>query len=423
MIEAEDLGLAGFGIAERTKPSFEILFMLVTLLAVILGLVLLITNLVLRERVQQEASKDQSWVQSHTSRANDDFKMPSRTTANYGPPRPSQANPEVVAGGFQPMNRSLSLPAQRRYPGASPHIAGRVPMLDLPVAKAHAGGVRSLPVGMTLGDCPAWATLGTHSSMDSEEGASWITSATNSRPGTLQQIPITSNSPPGPVDSNSPATFNSGPSSIAPPLPPRSFPSGLSGRISLPGSALSYTDMDERQDPNYERPDPQQYFPPPMRPGPNSGSPGTKAEAEEKPVLLQWFPQEASASPASAWTNASPARTRSLSPVPSSQSNRAMARGLTTPSFAPPPSPGASPEREMPSDSQIIAPGVNTMRAATSFDKHSAKGGTASQEGFRGVDGIVQWFNLATPRPGFVPRELAALGTPLKRPPPTRPAG
>merc|ERR1719491_1331256 len=55
----------------------------------------------------------------------------------------------------------------------------RVPMLNLPAPRGGTSHSQSLPVGFNLEDCPAWGTLGTHSSMDSE--GTWESSIGNSR--------------------------------------------------------------------------------------------------------------------------------------------------------------------------------------------------------------------------------------------------
>jgi hypothetical protein len=125
------------------------------------------------------------------------------------------------------------------------------------------------------------------------------------------------------------------------------------------------------------------------------------AEVEEHPVLLQWFPQDALGS--GSWNRGTPTRTRSLSPVPSSHQSARELNGMeATPSFAPPP------EAEPVEGPRIVqrpakAAAGPTLRPAQNFEGMRK---TASQSGFKGVDGIVQWFNLATPRPGFVPGEL-----------------
>jgi len=473
LVEAEGLT---FVMPTRTRqPSFGLLFIQVTLLAALLCIVLLITNLVLRDRGAPEPSKDQTWTQGRVGvgslpRANDDLKIPSRSVIQYGtrgtPPSPvqSQLNPHTshhthqsntahhahqsapVHGGLQPMNRSISLPAQRQHPfSTSPGNVGRVPMLDLPPQGGsmhnYPSGVPAgvgVPIGMNLDDCPAWAALGTHSSMDSEEGMSFVTTPANSRPSTM---PL--NSHPGTAQG------------MFYPTPPRPVPEE--------GQPLGSGVDDER--PNASR-----SFPPPMAPlsSPRPMSPPDSQRSDrldaDMPVVLQWYPQQpqspeqpiesipawkidspsraplasppctppftppaTSASPyANAWTNATPARTRSLSPVPSSQSNRGN-RMETTPSFAPEPAEveqesGRYQDSVAESGSMAFVPHAHarpTLRAASSLDPMSR---SASKAGFKGVGGIVQWFNLVTPRPGFVPSESAPIGSPPARRQPSKPS-
>jgi hypothetical protein len=108
-------------------------------------------------------------------------------------------------------------------------------------------------------------------------------------------------------------------------------------------------------------------------------------------------------------------RTRSLSPVPSCHDSRSSLTpkfGPSTPSFTPPPDPDAA--AAIP-DQSLADRGQPSLRPAANFLPK-----TASQAGFEGVDGIVQWFNLATPRPGFVPSDLAPLED--QRSPPKKPS-
>lgn len=418
----------------------------------------------IRDYVQEQDQKDVTWVQSParmsgTPRANDDFKMPSKSTyAAYG-----QTSGQLPLMGRSaampplPMNRSASLPAQGRYPSyaspCSPNSPARstpspVPPLNLPVPKNEA---RSLPMdfnlqkpqrqgdmetrpweGMNGAECPAWAMLGTHSSMDSEDGTSWLS---NSRMGTG---PLAQEESPGLV-----------------PLQPAFAPLQAQGAFNMAhrqssnpstqGSLLGSLMLDSD-----ERLHPECHFPPPMLPGSRDGSPSrepsreraetavsfggndasilSRSPTEETPVLLQWYPQDAntpissaswvpmgSQSPAGSGVEpqTGPMRTRSISPVPSCQ-NSVGSPGQVhqTPSFAPQTpqmhqtpsfnqnSAGSLAQKQQPPERQ------NAFRPANNFTGMS-RNHTASQEGFSGVGGIVEWFNLATPRPGFVPSDLA----------------
>jgi len=523
----------------RTVPSFGKLFMLVTLLLGLLGIVFLIRNLMIRDYVQEQDQKDVTWVQSPsrmggTSRANDDFKMPSKSTyAAYG-----QTNDQLPLMGRSaampplPMNRSASLPAQRPYPNyaspCSPNSPARstpspVPPLNLPVPKNEA---RSLPMdfnlqgaqrqgdmetrpweGMNGAECPAWAMLGTHSSMESDDGTSWLS---NSRMGTgpLQDsrqedspglvplqprfvpqeeespglVPINRPHPsagdrlhrfvplePGlvPLQAIDMAHPSQGLHSLGPMrqgafnMAPRQS-SNPSTQGSLLGSLM--LDTDERLTDHADL----RHFPPPMLATSRDGSPSrepsreradtavsfggndasmlSRSPTEETPVLLQWYPHDANTPISSAsWVpmgsrsttgsgvqphtgpmrtvgwggvsgvepNTGPMRTRSISPVPSCQNSAgSLTHMRQTPSFAPQTpqmhqtpsfaqnSAGNLPQEQEPSERQ------NAFRPATNFTGMS-RNHTASQEGFSGVGDIVEWFNLATPRPGFVPSDLA----------------
>lgn len=242
-------------------------------------------------------------------------------------------------------------------------------MLNLPMQRP--GGVQTMPVGgFNLDDCPAWATLGTHSSMDSE-GTTFTSSAGNSRS-------LLASAPPGPINQ-----------------PPRSVPLDASA----PRSAPADTGINDRPQPT--------HFPPAMPPR----SQPQKATEEEKPVLLQWFPKDSQALAAGAWSNlgSAPPRsvTRSISPVPNS--SRTPSQGSVTPNFVTCKSQPEQPENRGPQPEA-------TVRPAADLNAMTRGGNSASQSGFRGVDGIVQWFNLATqPRPGFNPNESAPPGrTPLQ---------
>lgn len=466
MIEAEDLA---FSMAtERSRPNFGLLLIQVILLMALLAVVLLISNII-RESVQEDNGKDQAFVQSQAGlstglggqpRANDDFKMPSKAPRLPPPKSTFSLKPqegEPVASVALPLNRSVSLPAQPRYPSyGSPNLEApaRVPMLNLPAQSLPAGPMphsrsseatrlwfsskgagphapsmpvglpgslagphaQSMPVGlMNLDAYPAWAALGTHSSMDSsyEEGT-W----SNSRPSTLPRG--TSASPPRPPDVGLEAlglaSMGTPPTTgpIESPLTPRSG--------AAPGTSSPHVFADEspprliQQTPSMDMTSMPAMTPPIMLspPIPPESQQSTR-DADDRPVLLQWYPQQDVPPPPGTWSSGAPMRTRSLSPVPSCHDSRSSLTpkfGPSTPSFTPPPDPDAA--AAIP-DQSLADRGQPSLRPAANFLPK-----TASQAGFEGVDGIVQWFNLATPRPGFVPSDLAPLED--QRSPPKKPS-
>jgi len=198
-----------------------------------------------------------------------------------------------------------------------------------------------------------------------------------------------------------------------------------------------------------DSPQPGSFFPPPMM-APLMSTPGSQqsyhlnAAVDEQPVLLQWYPQQSHGSvtwtdeslstPRTAplrsaplaWESATPCRTRSISPVPSSHgalTSGGATSGGATPSFAPPPGELEEEESVAGSGSMAFVPHAAaqrhaTLRPASNFDAEFGMSKSASQAGFKGVGGIVHWFNLATPRPGFVPGDVAPLGS---NPPPRQP--
>jgi hypothetical protein len=188
----------------RTQfPSFDYLLIFMAFLAALLGLVLLATGLDARERSSKESQKvhsPRSVVQ--TPRANDEFKvqtpraymdvkiparsavlgahqLPYATTVPdaWIPERSPYRSASLEYTGTVPrhssslspslLHRSLSLPTNDAHMHYEPSsLSARVPRLDLPLRTAPE--VARAPARLNLADCPAWATLGTHSSMDSE---------------------------------------------------------------------------------------------------------------------------------------------------------------------------------------------------------------------------------------------------------------
>jgi len=424
---------------------------------VLLGVVLLVTHLVIRENAKQESLKDQAWAQTNRQtagglpRANDDFKIASKSASGGLTRTPSQLIETAGPVVLPPLNRSLSLPAQRRYPSyASPNVMGRVPTLNLPQPRGGTMQSQSLPVGFNLDECPAWGTLGTHSSMDSEEGTIVSSMGTNQ---------VLGSSRPGSLPRSMP------PAVLAPHLQPQAATPSWSVPPGIPEhGSLARTPTYERKisartqsDAQFERPHPAHFPPAMMSPRGSSAanlsprgssammSPsgqtrqvqatlipedwGPAIPEDDPPVLLQWFPQASLERLQQITSSSSLERlqqitrssslerpqqiTRSLSPVPRSQSNSFLRSSSPSPSFAPSlprtPSPNGTPgsgERQVRLNmSQSLQPQA-TVRPAGNLNM-SRDGKSASQDGFRGrhIEGVAQWFQLATPRPGLVPSQ------------------
>merc|ERR1719162_2416205 len=129
------------------------------------------------------------------------------------------------------------------------------------------------------------------------------------------------------------------------------------------------------------------------------------AQEDDPPVHLQWFPRAALES--GTWSNSPQQITRSLSPVPRSQSNCSLVHGgSSSPSFALtiPRSPSFQDETVESGEPQVQREATVRPAGASNI---SRDGSSASKAGFRGVQGLVEWFHLATPRPGFMPGQFS----------------